>query len=279
MTHQPALNAHYGNRDLTGGLQAMLEVAGLGDATIAPQMLAPLDQFHVGGAAATADLAAKLSLTAGDRVLDVGSGLGGPARALAVAHGCHVTGIDANERFVEAANFLTRRTGLADRVICVHGDALVLPFVAAAFDAVITQHVVMNIADRAALYAGIFRVLRPGGRFAMFDIVAGPADGPPTYPLPWASDPAASHLLTAAATQDALHNAGFAIDSWHDPTEQALAWNIAQITAAQNRPMALQPLALPLVMGPHFLAMVGNLHQAIADGKLRLLQAIVTKPA
>jgi len=279
MKRQQAAAAHYPTRDLTGGLQAILEAAGLTDGTIAPEVLAPLDQFHVGGAAATTDLMAKLNLGPGARVLDLGSGLGGPARAIATAYACQVTGIDLNARFVEAANFLSRRTGLAEQVTCVHGEALDLPFGEAAFDAVVTQHAVMNIADRDALYAGVFRVLRAGGMFAMFDVVAGPEAGELIYPLPWAGVPADSHLLTAQATREVLQVAGFAIGVWQDVTEQAMVWNIAQIGAARNRPDALQPLALPLVMGADFLTMVGNLRHAIADGKLRVVQAIVTKPA
>ena len=109
-------------------------------------------------------------------------------------------------------------------------------------------------------------------------LLARPGEAAPDFPLPWASDPAASHLLTAPSTQAALRDTGFSIDTWNDLTEQAINWNMAHIAAAQNRPPALQALALPLVMGPDFPAMVGNLRRGITEGKLRLLQAIVRKP-
>jgi SAM-dependent methyltransferase len=177
---------------------------------------------------------------------------------------------------IDLAIMLTRRAGLADRVTHVTGDATALPFEAGSFDFVWTQHVAMNIADRHALYAGVHRVLRPGGRFALYDVVAG-EDGPLHFPVPWARDPAASFLLTPAATRDVLETCGFVVTDWTDATEAGQAWFQAQSSAAQSRPDALRPLALPLVMGTDFPARTANLRRNFQEGRARLLQAVVTR--
>lgn len=263
---------HYGTEDLVGRVAAVL-----GDAPMTPEALAPLDQFHVGGAAATADLAAKLGIAAGAAVLDVGSGLGGPARYLAATYDCSVTGIDLNQPFVDLAVMLTARAGLSGRVRHVFGDATRLPFEPDSFDYAWTQHVAMNIADRPGLYAGIHRVLRPGGRLAMYDVAAGEA-GPLHFPVPWARDPADSFLLAPDATRAVLEAAGFEIVDWVDATAAGMAWFQAQSAAAQARPNRLKALALPLVMGPDFPAMAANLGRNLREGRARLLQGIVRKP-
>jgi hypothetical protein len=134
----------------------------------------------------------------------------------------------------------------------------------------------MNIADRHAFYAGIRRVLKPGGSFAMFDVVAGNA-GPLHFPVPWARDPAASFLLAPDATKNVLEACGFAVVEWTDATELAQGWFQAQATAAQSRPEALKPLALPLIMGPDFPARAQNLGRNFQEGRARLLQAVVRR--
>ena len=237
--------------------------------------LAPLDQFHMRGLAATAELAALVSPTAATAVLDLGSGLGGPARHLAARYACHVTGVDITPEYGALAKSLTELVGLSDRVRFETGDAAALPFADESFDLVWTQHVVMNIEDRARVYAEVFRVLRRGGRFAMYDQVA--LDGGPLhFPVPWARGPEASFLLTAEATRSLLEAAGFAITHWQDATQAAKDWRLAQ-----NRPdpaAAPPPLGLHLLLGPDFATMSGNYGRNIADGRIGLLMAVVTKP-
>src|SRR5207253_92070 len=137
---------------------------------------------------ATVDLAAQLELGPQTHVLDVGCGIGGPSRYLASVHGCHVTGLDLTEEYCRVSTILAERTGLADRLSYIPGDARDLPFGDGAFDVVWTQHAAMNIPRKDRLYAEMARVLRPGGQLAVYDLLAGPA-GPPHFPLPWADDP------------------------------------------------------------------------------------------
>jgi ubiquinone/menaquinone biosynthesis C-methylase UbiE len=159
-----ALNQHYGRGDLGAAIVAALGAAGKDPNTLTPDDLAPVDQFHIRGQEATLELVRLAELEPGAHVLDVGGGLGGPARTLAVTVGCRVTVLDLTEEYCRVGADLTQRAGLADRVSFRHGDALALPFEAGSFDAVWTQHSSMNIADKEALYREAHRVLRPGGR-------------------------------------------------------------------------------------------------------------------
>ena len=194
---------HYSPAGLTERLQAAL---GPQNQPLTTQQLAALDQFHTRGLAATADLAKLVAITSDMSVLDIGCGVGGPARFLAETYGCRVTGVDLSEPFVEAARYLTDRTGQSDRISFETANALNLPFEQNTFDVVLLQHVAMNIPDRPALYKEIRRVLTSNGRFATFDVVLN--NGEPHYPVPWARTPATSFLLSADATREAIEAAG-----------------------------------------------------------------------
>ena len=213
---------HYRATGLTERLKSALAALGPEDQRLTPEQLSALDQFHTRGLAATAELAKLAGMAADMSVLDVGSGVGGPARFLAATYGCRVTGVDLSEPFVDAARYLTERTGQSGQVSFETASALELPFDDGGFDIVLLQHVAMNIADRARLYREIRRVLKSGGRFATFDVVLN--SGEPHYPVPWARTPATSFLLTADATREAIEPAGFRTLAWRDDTEAAKAW-------------------------------------------------------
>ncbi|CAB3731552.1 class I SAM-dependent methyltransferase [Paraburkholderia rhynchosiae] len=258
---------HYRATGLTERLKIALAVLGPEDQPLTPEQLGALDQFHTRGLAATAELAGMARITADMSVLDVGSGVGGPARFLAATYGCRVTGIDLSEPFVDAARYLTRRTGQSEQVSFHTASALELPFDDGDFDAVFLQHVAMNIADRARLYREIQRVLKSGGRFATFDVVAN--GGEPHYPLPWARTPATSFLLTADATREAIEQAGFRTLTWQDDTETAKAW-FAQLRASGPPPSP----NLGVVMGLDFAQLAGNLGRNLMEGRLGILTAV-----
>lgn len=258
---------HYRANGLTERLKTALAALGPEDQQLTPQQLAALDQFHTGGLAATAELGKLAGVTAGMSVLDVGSGVGGPARFLAATCGCQVTGVDLSEPFVDAARYLTERTGQSGQVSFETASALELPFDAGRFDVVLLQHVAMNISDRTRLYREIRRVLTSGGIFAIFDVVLN--DGEPHYPVPWARTPATSFLLTAAATRAAIEPAGFRTLAWQDDTEAAKAW------AAQLRASGPPPSPnLGVVMGPDFAQLSANLGRNLMEGRLGILTAV-----
>src|SRR5260370_21832415 len=210
---------HYATTGLTDGIKAALAPE---DRPLTIAQLAPLDQFHTRGILATAELAGAAGIEPSSRVLDLGCGVGGPARYLAATFGCKVTGVDLSPAFIDAAVYLTARCGLTERVTFEVGDAQHLSFEDGAFDAVFLQHVAMNIEDRAALYAEVRRILAPGGRFVTYDVVL--RDGSDVYPVPWARDASASFLRSEADTRAALERAGYKAVLWRDDTETARDW-------------------------------------------------------
>ena len=248
---------------LVEAVQRALEPLGAGELTVA--QLAGLDQFHVRGLAATAELADLAAIGPDMTVLDAGSGLGGPSRYLAERFGCTVVGVDLAASFVEVAELLARRTGLDGRVSYRTGDLLALPFEDAAFDIVWTQHVAMNIADRARLYGEFARVLKRGGRVVFYDVIA--ANGAPVIllPVPWAETQATSFLLDKQATIAALAGAGFALEAWKDVTDASIA------ALPSSGPPALGPMSLSTIMGPRFPAMGANLARNLREGRVRLV--------
>lgn len=261
------VRAHYRATGLTERLKTVLAAFGPEDRPLTPQQLGTLDQFHTRGLAATAELAQLAGIAAGMSVLDVGSGVGGPARFLAATCGCQVTGVDLSEPFVDAARYLTERTGQNGQLSFQAASALELPFDDGRFDIVMLQHVAMNIFDRARLYREIRRVLKSGGRFAIFDVVL--RDGEPHYPLPWARTPATSFLLTIEATREAIEPAGFRTLAWQDDTEIAKAW-FAQLRASGPPPSP----NLGVVMGPDFAELAANLGRNLMEGRLGILTAV-----
>jgi len=255
---------HYRGNGLIERLKMAL---GPEDQSFSVQQLAALDHFHTRGLAATAELATLTGIAADMSVLDVGAGVGGPARFLAATRGCRVIGLDLSEPFVEAARYLTERTGLGELVTFEAGSALALPFDEGRFDVVLLQHVAMNIADRPRLYGEIRRVLKPGGKFATFDVVS--SGEAPVYPTPWARTPATSFLMTAAETRQAIESSGFRTLAWRDDTEAAKAW-FAELRASGPPPSP----NLGVVMGPDFAELAANLGRNLMQGRLGILTAV-----
>ncbi len=268
------IKRHYTRVDLATAILTALANAGKDVNHLAPGDLAPIDEFHVRGRKATLELARAAGLDASKHVLDVGCGIGGPSRCIAREFGCQVTGIDLTDEYCRVATMLAERTGLSYLVTYRQGDALDLPFPDAAFDAVWTQHVAMNIRDKTALYRGMSRVLKPGGALALYDVLAGPAS-PVLFPVPWARSPETSFLVTPDELRRLLEASGFTIESWEDTTVAATAWFAS--LASKVRETGAPPLGLHLVLGPDFPVMARTLRQNLEEGRLLLAQVVASR--
>ena len=200
--------AHYSRGDLYQVIAKALESVGKDLANLEPADLDPLEHFHGRGIAATADLAASLTPLPGQEILDIGSGIGGPARYFARTFGCRIVGVDLTAEFCEVARRLNEAVGLADKISIRQASATDLPFEDGRFDAAYSQNVSMNIADKAGFFGEAYRVLRPGGAFALSELALGDG-GPVIYPTPWSADGVHSFLLTEQQTVAGLTRAGF----------------------------------------------------------------------
>lgn len=274
--YHAAVNTHYGGRDLEAAILAGLQAAGKDPERPTPGDLALVDQFHTRGYEATRELARLADLQAGMRVLDVGGGLGGPARALASEFACQVMVLDLTEEFCRVGELLTRRTGLSDRVRFRHGSALEMPFAEGSFDRVWTQHSSMNIADKERLYAECYRVLRPGGRLALHELMAGSAQ-PIHFPVPWARDPAISFLRPPEAIRALLQATGFQERAWVDVSTPAREWFRQRLAAAASAG-GLPPLGLHVLLGADAPAMYGNLLRNLEEDRVVAIQAVFDRP-
>ncbi len=263
--------SHYaGGGDLASAIADSLRIAGKNIDKLATSDLATVDEFHIGGRKATLELAQSLDLVASAHVLDIGSGLGGPARTVAEAYGCRVTGIDLTQAFCDAAATLSTWVGLGDRVTFRQGDATNLPFRDAEFAAAMTIHVAMNIAAKDRMYAEAKRVLKPGGRFAVYDVLQGEG-GDVLFPVPWAREPSISHLATPAAMKSLLENAGFRILTVKDSTDEAQQWFE---TVAARMAQAMPAVTFQTFLGEDFPAMARNQVRNLHDRRIRTVTFI-----
>ena len=267
--------AHYARSDIGETILQAMRAAGKDIERLTPDDLAEVDHFHGRRLEATEELARLLAPQAETHVLDVGCGIGGPARYLAYHYRCRVTGLDLTPEFIAAAEFLTARTGLTDRVSFRQGNATAMPFADASFDALWTQNAVMNIADRPRLYAEMARVLKPGGRLAMQDVAQGPA-GPPFFPVPWARDPAISFLHTPEDTRAMLEAAGFRVLVWLDNSAAAIAQAAAERAKAGGAPVASSP-GLQLIAGEDFPERARNTARSLREGRTLLINGLLER--
>jgi SAM-dependent methyltransferase len=254
MSVHDLVTSHYGTEDLVEVILDALAAHGVDVDRLTASDLVPVDQLHAGGPAATLEVLERLQLTDGARLLDVGSGLGGPTRLAASTLPVHVTGTDITPEVVDTARALTQRAGLADRVAFEVASGASLPFDSASFDAAMMIHVGMNIDDKRAVFADVRRVLRPGGLFVVFDQMrTGPGDLP--YPLPWATDERSSFVESPSDYAGHLTAAGFTVEATEDRTPS-------------TGPGGAGTLGPQVVFGQEFVRRIANNMQATDDGTL-----------
>jgi SAM-dependent methyltransferase len=263
-----ATNAYWGRDRLDRTILDALAAAGRSVDALTIEDLAPADQFHSDGRNATLRLARLAELRPGLRVLDVGGGLGGPARTLAIEFGCRVTVVDLTESYVRAGEALTARLGLADRVTHRVGDALALDVSADAFDVVWTQNSGMNIAEKERLYAGFARVLRPGGLLVLQEPMAGPVQ-PVVFPVMWARDAGTSFLRAPGEMRAVIEAAGFHVRAWDDVTEEAVGPSIGAGAPAHS--------IQRIVMGPALDAIVQAGERNRQERRIVMIQAVLDR--
>lgn len=271
---QQAVTANYEVGDLGERILAALRAAGKDVEHLTPGDLAPLDAFHIRGRDATRELAALAHLAASQEVLDVGSGVGGSARFLAAEYGCRVTGIDLTEEYCRVATMLSQRCGLAALTSFRAASALALPFADARFDLAWTEHVQMNIADKARFYGEIRRVLKVGGKLLFHDVFQG-SGGNPHFPVPWAGDASISHLDAPDDIGRLLASLGLRREHWEDVSAKSLAWFRALLErfATRGRP----PLGLHLLMGADAPQKLDNLVRNLDEARIVVVQAVYEK--
>lgn len=268
------IQTHYARVDIGRAILAALEATGKDLNHLTLKDLAPIDEFHIRGRAATLELAQAAALNANQRVLDVGSGIGGTSRCLAKEFGCRVTGIDLTDEYCRAATMLTTKIGLSHLIDYRQGDATQLPFDDGVFDVVWTEHVAMNIPDKPRLYKEMHRVLKPGGTLAIYDILAGPAE-PVLFPVPWARTPETSFLVPPSTLRRLLEDAGFTISDWVDTTDAARTWFVSLVEKIRKE--GFPPLGFHVLLGADFQAMAQNQGRNLQEGRIVLGQVVARK--
>lgn len=275
MTDAQSISDHWGTGDVYDGIMKAMEAASISPDTVTVEQMAPVDHFHARGFPATVELADALPIQARQHIVDIGCGLGGPARYLAERFVCRVDGVDITGPFVEAANKLTALLKMEGQVEVELGDGQNLPYGDAMFDGGYTQHVTMNIADRAQFFGEAYRVLKPGAFFALTEHGLGP-EGNPYHPLPWSEDGSGAYLITPADTVAYLEGAGFVDVEVEDTGSKYLAgYRRAMELAAQG---ALPPFGAHILMGQTAPAKTKNSARNIEEGRTHPIRVICYKP-
>ena len=271
MSTEEKVASHYTHGSLETAILQTLLADGKDIDNLRIRDLAGVDEFHLGRHAATVELARDLDLAAGLRLADIGSGLGGPARHFADAYGCTVSGIDLTEEFVRVANSLTVRCGLADQVSFQQGSALALPFESGSFDRATLIHVGMNIEDKARLFAEIRRILKPGGRFGLYEIMQM-REGILPYPMPWAMEPETSFVCSPDVYRHLLEEAGFAVEQEQD--RSALAIRLVHEARARAAAGEARDQGFRTLMGPRAGERSSNVNMSVEGGLLAPIEMI-----
>lgn len=266
------VQTHYGGGgDLAHEIARKLEAAGNNLEELKPGDLSTVDEFHIGGRKATLELGCQMKLSSDSCVLDMGSGLGGPARTLAEEYGCHVTGIDLTQAFCDAAIQMSQWVNLGDKVTFQQGDVTNLSFEDDDFDASMTIHVGMNVPAKDKMYSEARRVTKPGGIFAVYDVLKGEG-GDLLFPVPWAREPSISYLEDRAGMEALLTNAGFEITQTDDSTEASHEWFKEMLfRLSESGP---PPVTFQSFLGDDYPEMVRNQVRNLSERRIRTVTFI-----
>ncbi|WP_223788188.1 class I SAM-dependent methyltransferase [Marinicella meishanensis] len=275
MNHEQKTTAHYRHGHLLAAIEQALAEMGLTPATVAIEDLAPVDEFHIGGREATQHLFNNLRMTAEQRILDVGCGLGGAARFAAQQFNVQVTGIDLCEEYVQVGSALNHWVGLNQQVDLIQGSATDMPFEDATYSGAYQLHVGMNIEHKVALFQEVSRVLKSGASFGVYDIMRCDA-GELTYPVPWASTAETSHLASAETYKQALEAAGLRVIREENRRAFALDF-FARVQAQHDTQGGPPPLGLHVLMQQTTPIKIGNMVNNLKAGFIAPVQLVAIK--
>ena len=275
MTSLDEVANHYGDDTLLDTISNGVKRLGKTTRALTIEDLAPVDEFHIGGAAATRTFLDNLGVEAQDHVLDVGCGIGGASRFAAATYGCRVTGIDLTREYVETGRELCTWIGLEDRVQLLHGNAMSMDFGDGTFDKVFLLHVGMNIPDKGALATEAWRVLKPGGVLGVYDVMRL-SDGDLSFPVPWSTTPATSFVATPAEYRTSLEAAGFVLREEHDRSGMAAQF-FTDLQGSTSGAEAPPPLGLHLLMGPDAPDKVRNMIGHVLEGTVGPVEMVAQK--
>lgn len=272
MTGSHEVADHYTHGSLTDTITTGIAEIGKTPETVTIDDLSAIDEFHIGGRAASIEFLDQMSLSSDAHVLDVGCGLGGPARFTASRYGASVTGIDLTAEFVQTGQALCQWVGLDNTIELVEGSALDMPFDDAGFDAAYMMHVGMNIADKEKLFAEVARVLKPGSTFGVYDVMQTAQDEI-SFPVPWAETPATSALASPEHYKGALEKAGFEVVAERNRRDFAIAF-FAELAAKTQAAGGPPPLGTHILMGESRAVKVKNMADNIKAGRIAPVEMI-----
>lgn len=275
MAKERSVAEHWGKGDVYGVIVSALNKMSKPLDRLTLEDLAPVDHFHARGLTATIELADHLSIQAGHHIVDIGCGLGGPARYMAKRFNCMVSGVDITESFVDVAKKFTALLGMESQVFIQHGDGQRLPYANGLFDGAYAQHVTMNIEDRLGFFTEAYRVLMPGAFFALTEHGLG-SQGNPHYPLPWSEDGTGAYLIAPSETRNLLQRAGFQDIEIEDSGAKYAAGYSAVIERAKKG--EVPPLGTHLLQGHNALQKTRNALRNIEEGRTHPMMVLCSKP-
>ena len=275
MAREDIVTGHYTHGSLFDAICDGARALGKSIDEVSIDDLAPVDEFHIGGRVATRAFLDQLDIQKNSHMLDVGCGIGGGSRYASDTYGCQVTGVDLTPEYIVTGNKLSQNTGFAEKVRLRESNATALGDDPCTYDGAFMLHCGMNIESKGSLASEIFRVLRPGARFGIYDVMRI-GDGELVFPVPWAQDETGSSVDTVETYTTALERAGFQVATTRNRRDFALEF-FKQLKLSVASAGGPPPLGLHILMGPDAPVKIKNMVENIARGVIAPVELIAEK--